>query len=273
MNLEGPDVTAYRVLAGDAEKWKDVMAARGEAACYLLQRSEDSWIVYGRDGTTIGESKDVVTQHVTEAPTVVSVDRDLFLQDVREFMFNDDLSLLACSEGHVGASAADHSNFAVLCRRMILEANEKDIQHVFVVESRRWPCRVAGVVADLSRMSGEMTDIYIDRRQWLQKSWPLVDTHHFDVLADRLARIRHKYVMEVIESCGDAARFTRELITGVQASWMVAGPGAKYRCVRQVVELLRDGIQFKPREAEVFSEEILTRHCRAVFNLFAKIGA
>lgn len=268
---DGLDVTAYRGSVAAAENWKDTMVARGGSTCLLLRRDETSWIVYGRGGAVVGESDDVISKHIEETTDVVSVDRSTFERSTREALFNEDLSLIACAEGHAGASAADHSNIAVMCRRMIVEASAEDLKHIFLVDSHQWPCRVLGLFADLSRLSGEMTDVFIDRSKWLKSSWPLMAKHHITTLADRLTNGRQRFVMDLLAECADAASFDRILVPGLQAAWMCAGPSYRYRFALFAVETLRDGILFSPRTPEVFSPEVVALHAKDLLKAFREM--
>lgn len=251
------DVTAYRWAERDAILWKDVAASRSEFHGHLLRKDEHLWLVYDSDGAALGDQSEVVSGHIPESDVPVEVDRSKLLEDVQDFMLNDDLTILAVAEGHAGASAADHSNLGVLCRRMILEADSKDLPHLFIVDSRRWACRVTGLAADMTRLSGHMTDTFIDRRQWLVKSWPLLERHHLEVLADRLAKVRPGCFSELIRRIGEATRLSDDLLLGLTVAWHTAGPGARYRCARKVVELLKDGIILHPSVAEEFSDDVI----------------
>jgi hypothetical protein len=262
------DVTAYRPSLIEAEKWKDVMIARGEFDCLLLRRAEDSWLVYDPGGKMLGESNDVTSQYVAEALETVAVDRALFEQETREFLLNDDLSLIACAEGHAGASAADHSNLSVMCRHMIVEAPEDDLRHVFLVESRRWPCRVAGLFADMSRMSGPTTDVFIDRVKWVKSSWPLVTHHHLTTLADRLAQVRPRYVRELLTACANAAKVSPDVEAAMQTTWTLAGPGYRYRFALRAATVMQEGILYRPTAPETFSDEIVARHAKDLIKEF-----
>ena len=247
------------------------MVGRGEASSHLLRRDETSWAVYDHTGGFVGESQSVTGRHVEEMHTTVAVDRSLLEADAREFLLNEDLTLIACAEGHAGASAADHSNLSVICRRMIMEADATDLRHMFVVDGRRWPCRVMGVMADMSRLSGKMTDIFVERVKWLRNSWPLVAEHHDDVFAERLAKTRSAYVLKLLDDCGEAAGTSADIMLGVKSMWSLSGPGLRYRCAQQIVLTLQEGIAFSPGEAEMFTDGIVDRHGKSVIQTCQKL--
>lgn len=247
------------------------MTARGESSCFLLRRDEKSWSVYDDAGKRICETSKVTTQYVAELTEEVKVDRKALEQDAREFLLNDDLSLIACAEGHSGAAAADHSNFSVLCLRMIIEASQEDLKHVFVVDSRRWSCRTVGLVADLQRVSDRMTDVYLERFRWLNYSFPLVDDHFITTFSARLARVRTKYFKDLIGNCAAVGKLNPELVPGLQYRWMSASPDDREEFARHVTKTMREGIVGRPSMAEVFSQDVVERHGSEVIRALQKM--
>lgn len=118
-DLTGPILTIYREQPSTAADW---IAGAARDKCfdaYLRRRGDgywERWDIHGQ-ATNGGNSLLVIPYRESTAP--VSVDRAEFLQEARVLTGSAGMSLLACREGHAGASAADHSNFNVVCRRMI----------------------------------------------------------------------------------------------------------------------------------------------------------
>lgn len=265
------DVTCYRTSEKDTLQWKDTLAGSlGSPDCYLLRYTLNRWGVYDRSGAFLSETANAIRNHVSEVERPVDVCRAEIEQAARDFLMNDDLSLIACAESHEGASAADHSNLGVVCRRMIIEARPRDLPHVFIVESRQWPCRVTSVLADLGRLSSDMKDVFIDRRQWLENSWPLFAQHHLDVVADRLVKVRSAYFGDIIENCGAAAGLSFAVSLGLRSAWTLASPGVKYKGAKALVEVLQDGMQFRRAKPEQFSEEIINERGKDAIKAFRK---
>ena len=163
------------------------------------------------------------------------------------------------AEGHAGACAADHSNFVLISRRMIVDAKAADLEQVFVVKSNRWPCPVVGIFANVASLSAEMQDLYLDRWKWLNHSWPLVSDHHKDMLADRMTKVRGTYVQQLLEDCGRSAGMSGERILEMQTKWHLASRQSKYQFCQQVVSRLEEGLLFAPGEAETFDPEVVVR--------------
>ncbi len=183
------------------------------------------------------------------------------------------LSLIVCAEDHAGASAADHSNFVIVCRRMLIEASASDLEHFYIVESQRWPCRMTGIYANVGELSPAMQDIYLERFKWLSNSWPLNARHHIHILADRLVRSRSRYVTDLLHNCGHAARMSPEMILTLQSKWMLASTGAQYRFAQHLVETLREGMLFEVNQAEVFAPSIVeSRGAEAIKDFQTLLG-
>ena len=268
---EEPDITAYRMSPDDAINCKRSMAAMGSYGCLLMRDTAESWDVYDGDGEFIEKSSDVIQNQVGEVMDHVEVNREDLVREARETLLNDDLSLIACAEHHAGASSADHSNFVVVCRRMIIDAKPHDMQHIYIVESKQWPCRVTGIFADVNCLSSDMQDVFLDRVKWLNKSWPLLKHHHLEMLADRMAKTRPRYVSDLLADCGRAAGLSPDLILGMQSTWAIASPGAKYRFAHHLVTALQSGLMFYPGQVEEFDPDVVERYGKVVVDNYRSI--
>ena len=259
-----PDATFYRKQSAGAARWISNVTVNHRFSCYLLRMRSNRWDLYGPIGDPLGPCKGNPITEVRETPELVSVERETFLQEACTIVGDPKLTLLACAEGHAGASAADHANFKVVCRRMIAEAGPADLEQVYLLDSRRWPCRVTGVFANVANLSPTMQDVFLDRVEWLQNSWPMVWEEFREILADRLAQLRPDYVGQILRECGRAAGMAEHHITAVLAKWVLASPGPKYRFALHIVETLREGLVYQPGAAETFSPEIVERRGAAV---------
>ena len=254
-----PDVTVYRLSAKEADEWKTSMAMYGCYKWFLLRSDTDKWDIFDKHGKFVDKRRDVVEDHVKEVNTHVEVDRDEFLREAREALGDDEWSLVSCIEGHAGASAADHSNYVVVCRRMIIDAKPGDIHNMCIIDSKQWDCRVSGVFARVGRLSNFMQDTFLDRVTWIEKSWPLLQKHHRDTLADRLVNARGSYVRDLLQDCGYAAGMSRELILSMITKWTLASPSAQYRFAQHIVTTLQDKMIFEAGKAEIFEPAYIER--------------
>jgi len=259
-----PILTTYRRRPFNTADWISEAAKTERFESYLLRRGSGRWELYNDHGELTDRGDPLPFNQSGESTTPVPVDSTAFLQEARELTGDPGLSLIACREDHAGASAADHSNFNIMCRRMIGEATPADLEHVVIIDSRRWPCPVTGVFANVARLSPAMQDVFLDRQKWLQKGWPMVSRDFQEVLADRLARLRADYVCELLRHCGKVARMSEARITAMEAKWLLASPGPKYRFALHIVETLREGLLFGKGMAETFSPEIVRSHGKAV---------
>jgi hypothetical protein len=255
-----PFVSVYRQSSEAAEKWIRTNPLVATHTSFFLRSQEHSVRLYEQHGKIVKNLTAPSFEALYDLEESIRTDRDAMLHEAREILNNQRLILIVCAEGHAGASAADHSNFVIACRRMIIEASTTDLEHIFVVESRRWPCRVTGIYADITALSPAMQDIYLERYKWLSNSWPLNTQHFLSMLADRLVRSRSSYVTDLLHDCGLAARMSPEMILTLQSVWMLASTGAKYRFAQHLVKTLQEGILFEVHDAEVFTPEIVESH-------------
>lgn len=254
-----PFVAVYRQTAKDAEQWMREERHYPDST-FFLRNAEQDVDLYDYRGKIVKKFPAPAFAAVAESEDYLLTDKTWMLQEARTATGNPQLALLVSAEDHAGASAADHSNFVIVCRRMIIEAKTPDLQHVYIVESQRWPCRVTGIYADISALSPALQDVYLERFRWLSNSWPLNPRHHIHMLADRLVRVRSRYVTNLLLDCGHAANMSHEMILTLQSKWMHASPGSKYRFAQHLVETLREGLLFEINQAEVFAPTIIDSH-------------
>jgi hypothetical protein len=255
-----PDITVYRIDVEDAESWIRKSARKLACRRFFLRRDEHVAELYDSDGKLSRKLLKPEYPHTGPDATALQIDRNILLQQMRTALRQPQLSLLACAEDHAGASAADHSNFGMLCRRMIMESGKADLDQFYVGEHKMWTCGVSCIYADVSALSPSMQDIYLERHKWLKKSWPLSARHHFETLANRFARIRENYVTDLLRDCGFAAGMSGEMILTLQSKWMLASPGVRYRFSQHLIDKLKDGLIYTPAEAEVFDPSHVEVH-------------
>lgn len=255
-----PDIAVYRNEAEEAEQWIEEMAKNSEYDAFFLRRNEQVVDLYDSKGNHSKRLPRPTYPSARESEDVLKLDRDVMRGQVRKVLRTQGLSLLACHEEHAGANAADHSNYIILCRRMIMEASRKDIEQFYICEHKSWPCRVSCVYADVSALSPDMQNIYVERHKWVSRSWPLNTKHHFDTLADHFSRVRNGYVTDLLMDCGHAAGMSGEMILTMQSKWMLASPGVRYRFSQHLVDKLKDGLIYTPAEAEVFDPSYVEVH-------------
>tara|TARA_R110002110_G_scaffold8326_12_gene41924 strand:- start:506 stop:1291 length:786 start_codon:yes stop_codon:yes gene_type:complete len=252
------------MTADAAEDWKAIMAVQDCFQWFLMRSDREHWDTYDKHGLFLEKRTDVTRTHVEEVTHTVEVDRVAFEKEGREALGGGGWCLISCLEGHAGASAADHANYAVVCRRLIMDAKPKDMECVCIVESKKWGCRVSGIFADVGQMSPDMQNTFVERFRWLNNGWPLVHKVHRDVLADRLSKVRHSYMGELLQSCGNAIGMSPEIILGVRTKWSLASPRVQYRFAHHVVDTLEEKMILASGEAETFDPDYVERRASEV---------
>jgi hypothetical protein len=269
-NPASPILTICRKQPSAVADWIATAVRNKGFEAYLLRHGSGDWELYSARGKPTDRGDSLPPADERYLTTAVPVDRAAFLQEARELTGDPGISLLACSEGHAGASAADDSNVEVICSRMIGEADRADLEHVVLIDSKKWPCRVTGIFANVAMLSPRMQDVFLDRLTRLENSWPLAVRDFHDHLADRLAMRRQSYVCELLRDCGHVARMSGGRITAMVAQWLVASPRSRYQFAQYIVETLREGLIFQKNTAETFSEEIIQRRGADVVKDYTK---
>lgn len=269
-NPAGPILTIYCEQSSTAADWIAGSARDKRFKAYLRRRCNGYWERWNVHGVPTDGGNYLLVIPFQESTTPVPVDRAAFLQEAREFTGDGGMSLIACREGHAGASAADHSNFDVVCRRMIADADTVDLEHVVIIDSRKWPCPVTGVFANVARLSPTMQDVFLDTVSWIQNSRPLDVGAFHDKLTHRLAKLRKSYVCQLLRDCGRVARMSEGRIKAMVVSWTMATPRSRHEFALHIVETLAEGLLFEKHTAEIFSEEIIQRRGADVVKNYTK---
>ena len=250
-------VTVYRKDGIPASDWIIKEIRQQQFKEYQLRFDDDDWEFYDECGKATGPFSCLLETHATESTTAVAVDCSAFLSETCELIGDQGLALLARVEAHAGASAADHANFRILVRRMIHDACAADLEHIYLINSRKWPCQVTGLFADVARLTARMQNVFLDRVKWLQNSWPLAEREFREIFAERLVQLRHGYVGALLRDCSRAAGMAEERITAMLAKWALASSDPKHRFALHIVETLREGLVFQKNTAEPFSPEVV----------------
>ena len=247
----------------------------------LVRRSiyDHFFLRHSEHRATRYDSQGRLSEQLTQPAFVPSIASEEILQTSREAMVNDaraalrdqKVSLIVCAEDHSGASAADLSNFVIICRRMIMESNNADLAQFFVVDHKIWPCRITGIYADIGALTETMQNTFLERYKWLSQSWPLNIKHHAETLAERFVNGRSSYVTNLLYECGRADGMTDEMILTLQSKWMLSSPGARYRFAQHLIDALKDGLAYAPFEAEIFEESFVEIHGAAVVRDYRQI--
>ena len=262
---ESPSMTLYRKSIRSVSQWISQAAKRAFYDQFILMDGAGHVMeIYDSQGEPTEQRKSGGAPKPEASTGAVEILRDEFTDEARLFSGDASLSLVTCVDDHAGASAADHSNFAVMFRRMIEDASPADLDHVCIVESRRWPCPVTGIFANVANLSPAMQDIFLDRIKWIQNSWPMVSNAHREILAERLAKYRTDYVHELLRNCARAARWSEERTLAMSAKWILASPAPKLRLARHLVDTLQEGLRFERNAAETFDPQVVKKRGRLV---------
>ena len=249
-----PDVTIYRKEVEELEQCMRKLVRRSIYDHFILRHTEHRASRYDSQGRLSEQLTQPNFIPAIAPEEILQTSREAMLQEARTALRNEGASLIVCAENHSGASAADLSNFVIICRRMIMEASNADLAQFFMVDHKIWPCRITGIYADISALTESMQNIFLERYKWLSQSWPLNIRHHAETLAERFVNARSSYITNLLCDCGRAAGMSDEMILTLQSKWMLSSPGARYRFAQHLIGALKDGLTYTPFEAEIFEE-------------------
>jgi len=266
-----PDVTIYRNEVEELEKCLRKLARQGVHDHFFLRHSEHRATRYDDKGRLSEQLTQSAYIPTIASEEVLQTSRKAMIEDARTIIGDQSVSLIVCAEDHSGASAADLSNFVIICRRMIMEADNADLARFFVVDHKIWPCRITGIYADIGALTETMQNTFLERYKWLSQSWPLNIRHHAETLAERFVNVRSSYVTNLLCECGRADGMSDEMILTLQSKWMLSSPGARYRFAQHLIEALKDGLAYAPFEAEIFEESFVEIHGAAVVRDYRQI--
>lgn len=261
------DVTIYRETAAEAVAWKTKQAATGQFCRFFLRHAIDAWDVYTGDGKLEHLCNDINAGADRELTGPCVVARDVFVEKAKA-QIGKRFTCAVALEAHRDACAADHSNFVILSQMLLLNGPAADKNHICVVESRDWPCRVIGLFVDVGQLSSDAADKFLDRYLYLAKSWPLSGGHHLNVLATRLSTIRQDYLADVVgklmhnESTAIAAKF----------NVLAASDAQRKQLADRIVCTLASDIEIeKAGGPELFDEDAVTSKRHALLEDYTAV--
>jgi len=236
-DASAPDVTVFFTRARDAVDWIGRASKRGVFEKFLLRHAEESWDVYDRSAKFETACSEVLSSHILEEqgsdPPVIMT-RDVNAE-VAVALGHDRSRALVSACGHAEMSSANHSNFTMLCRKLILESSADDLRCISMVDSRRWGCRVAAVAGDVSSMSPGLQDSFLDMHRWLSRGWPLNGEHFTKVLAERMVRLRARYVADFVGEVAAQAGYDDDQLRDVMARWSFSSSPTRYDAMLRVL--------------------------------------
>jgi hypothetical protein len=120
---------------------------------------------------------------------------------------------------------------------MIRDASEKDLQHMYVVESHAYDRRVAGVYADVASLSTAAQDQFLDSYRSLATRAPLDKEDYVKLFTGRTAALRADYLSDVCARAGEMRGMDEEEILSIRLSVGVRGVEFRRELVDKLLHL------------------------------------
>jgi hypothetical protein len=236
---------------------------------FLLSGTESHWDVFDRAGKWIEARTSITPDSGTmmESFEPVFVDYPAYVQSAQAVL-GDSVRCITWAEHHTHASSVGHSNTVVVARLMIMDASDKDLEHVYLVDSIASGCRVQGWFMDTSNVSEELMDRYLDRHKWLSNGWPLANDHHLQVLAFRMATMRPKQVLDMLMHVTESV-YMGEHQSLVAMRIQSAKPEKLIIFVTSMLAGMEDSVHIPgPQALEVIDDDELTEHATRIVALY-----
>lgn len=164
-----PDVTVYRADPAAAENWLGRMISLGQHKHHLMNYAPDKWDVYDRRGELVGPAYKVCKAKITCTKSYPTINHERLVADaMMTLKLPGRLTpIVSVADSHKEPIAA-RANALLVMRRLILDASEQDLNHFYLVDSRRHRCRLTTIFADIQKLSNKIQDIYLDQSKFIQ---------------------------------------------------------------------------------------------------------
>lgn len=198
-----PSITQYHRRPEPAVRWMNGMAKKKLFDNFLLSSSYARWDVYDCHGKAIGTRTSIVPESgAFMEVSPVQVDLDEYVNSAKEII-GKDLVCIARAEHHAHASTIRYSNLAVVARDMIVNACDKDLEHIYMVDSVASGCKVLGWFMNAKLVSANLMDQYLDRYEALSNDWPLPNDKFGELMYYRMYTLRPLHILEILKVVND----------------------------------------------------------------------
>lgn len=268
-----PDVTVYRTDTKEVAAWIKAAKQKNRHGGFLVRHGLDKVDVYDKSGTRVSRNAKLDEQLSClpeAAAPAMEVDASVFLREAAAVL-PDGWSCMASCMCHAGVSSASHSNFVMVMRDFILEADPKDLAQVAVIESHKWNFRVMGVFAHVPALSSAAQDRYLDRYRWLSNGWPLHAWHFKQTMAYRLSTVQKHTLADVASRVCRLAGKSPEYGMAVKLHVVSLPHEARMALAAAVIERVGDKLEFpEDQRCETFSDEQLKPHADQLMQLVSQ---
>ena len=194
-----PSITQYHRKPEPAVGWKNRMVKRRIFDAYALCSSEARCDVYDAAGAQAGVRTSILAESgmYLENQAQMSVDKDQYEKSVKDIL-GKTVCCITFAEHHANASSVGHSNMVAVARHIVCDADDEDMNHIYLADSIASGCRVQGWFIDTQKVSAALMDKYLDRYKWLANGWPLANDHHTQVLGYRMATMRRNQIYDLM---------------------------------------------------------------------------
>lgn len=263
-----PNVTQYHRTPEPAVEWMKHLAKKKLFDAYALYSLEDKYDIYTKNGKAVGTQFSITFKGLfSEGYFTEEVDYDAYVASAKEIL-GPEVTCITWAERRVYASSVGHSNMAVVERQMITGASDKDLEHIYYVDSIASGCRVEGWFTDLSKVSETLVNQYLDRYKLLSKGWPLDKADHLQKLAYHMITLRPEQILEILRFVNQRVKLG-EIMSRVSRRIWRGGLEKRIMFASKMFEGMEAAVVVgSPQEPESFDYDVVAQHANRIAALY-----
>lgn len=263
-----PHVTQYHRTPEPAVEWMKDMAKKNLFDAYALYSLDNQYDIYTKNGKAVGRQYSITFKGLfMEGYLMEGVDYDAYVASAKEIL-GPEVTCITWAERRVDASSVGHSNMAVVARQMITGAFDKDLEHIYYVDSIASGCCVEGWFMDVSKVSERLRNQYLDRYKWLSKGWPLDKAHHLQKLAFHMITLRPGQILEILRFVNERVKLG-EFMSRVRRRIVSGGLDKRIMFASKMFKGMEAAVVVgSPQEPESFDYDVVAQHANRIAALY-----
>jgi len=206
LSNDGINITQYHRKSGSLLTWFCEMVEKKVFDGFALFTWDDRWRVCDRHGKRIETRTSITPKNgvFRDSCEPLHPNLDEYTQSVKEIL-GASVIPLTFAVHHADASSVGHSNTLFVTRNMIMNASDEDLEHVYFTDGILNGCRIQSWFMDADAVSKELMDQYLEHYKPLTKGWPLNIDNYLEILAHRMASLRPRQVISILQIVGKHA--------------------------------------------------------------------
>lgn len=263
-----PNIAQYHRTPEAAVEWMAHLADKKLFDAYALRLLGYDHDIYTNNGKAAGRQFSITFNGLYwEGYDTEEVDYDAYVASAKEIL-GPEVTCITRADHRLNASSVSHSNMAVVARQMITGAFDKDLEHIYHVDSIASGCRVEGWFMDVSKVSERLRNQYLDRYKWLSKGWPLDKAHHMQKLAYHMITLQPDQILEILKFVNQRVKLGEYMSRVSRRIWR-GGLEKRIMFASKMFEGMEAAVVVgSPQEPESFDYDVVAQHANRIAALY-----